>query len=46
MLCMVCYTYWDTCDKNRDDAKIMHDKESMILKTLGYNVPKVEDGLQ
>ncbi len=33
-------------DGNRDDAKIMHDKESMILKTLGYNVPKVEDGLQ
>ena len=33
-------------DGNRDDAKIMHGKESMILKTLGYNVPKVEDGFQ
>lgn len=33
-------------DSDRDDAKIMHDKESSILKTLGYNVPKVEDGFQ
>ena len=33
-------------DGNRNDAKIMHEKESMILKTLGYNVPKVEDGFQ
>jgi probable rRNA maturation factor len=30
-------------DGNRNDAEIMHDKESSILKTLGYNVPKVED---
>ena len=33
-------------DGNRNDAKIMHEKESLILKTLGYNVPKVEDGFQ
>ena len=33
-------------DGNRNDAEIMHDKESRILKTLGYNVPKVEDGFQ
>jgi probable rRNA maturation factor len=31
-------------DGNRKDAEIMHDKESSILKTLGYNVPTVEDG--
>ncbi|MGR3293138.1 MAG: rRNA maturation RNase YbeY [Candidatus Scalindua sp.] len=31
-------------DGNKNDAKIMHDKESSILKTLGYNVPTVEDG--
>ncbi len=31
-------------DGNRSDAGIMHDKESRILKTLGYNVPTVEDG--
>jgi len=30
-------------DGNRNDAEIMHDKESSVLKTLGYNVPKVED---
>ncbi len=33
-------------DGNRSDAGIMHDKESSILKTLGYNVLKVEDGFQ
>lgn len=33
-------------DGNRNDAETMHDKESRILKTLGYNVPKVEDGFQ
>ena len=33
-------------DGNRNDADAMHDKESRILKTLGYNVPKVEDGFQ
>ncbi|GAX59592.1 metal-dependent hydrolase [Candidatus Scalindua japonica] len=33
-------------DEKRDDFKIMHDKESAILKTLGYNVPEVEDGFQ
>jgi len=33
-------------DGNRNDAEIMHDKESRILKALGYNVPKVEDGFQ
>ncbi len=33
-------------DGNKNDAEIMHDKESRILKTLGYNVPKVEDGFQ
>jgi probable rRNA maturation factor len=33
-------------DGNRNDAEIMHDKESRILKILGYNVPKVEDGFQ
>ena len=31
-------------DDNRKDSKVMHDKESRILKKLGYNVPKVEDG--
>jgi probable rRNA maturation factor len=31
-------------DGNRNDANIMHDKEYRILKTLGYNMPKVEDG--
>ncbi len=31
-------------DENREDAKIMHEKESRILKSLGYNVPKVDDG--
>lgn len=33
-------------DGNKNDAKIMHEKESIILKTLGYNVPIVEDGFQ
>jgi len=33
-------------DDNREDSKSMHDKESRILKSLGYNVPKVEDGFQ
>lgn len=33
-------------DDNREDSKVMHDKESRILKNLGYNVPKVEDGFQ
>ena len=33
-------------DGNRNDAENMHDKESRILKALGYNVPKVEDGFQ
>lgn len=31
-------------DGNRNDAEIMHDKESKILKALGYNMPKVESG--
>ncbi len=31
-------------DDNREDSIAMHDKESRILKKLGYNVPKVEDG--
>ncbi len=31
-------------DDTREDSKIMHDMESKILKDLGYNVPKVEDG--
>ncbi len=31
-------------DGNKNDANIMHDEESRILKTLGYNMPKVEDG--
>lgn len=33
-------------DGNRNEAEIMHDKESHILKALGYNVPKVEDGFE
>jgi probable rRNA maturation factor len=33
-------------DDNRENSKVMHDKESRILKNLGYNVPKVEDGFQ
>ena len=33
-------------DGNSNVAGIMHDKESRILKTLGYNMPKVEDGFQ
>ena len=33
-------------DGNKNDAKIMHEKESRILKILGYNVLKVEDGFQ
>ncbi len=32
-------------DENKDDAKIMHEKESSILKSLGYNMPTVENGL-
>ncbi len=31
-------------DGNRDDAEIMHEKESSILKTLGYNIPIVKNG--
>ncbi len=31
-------------DENRSDAEIMHDKESKILKILGYNVPTIKDG--
>ncbi len=31
-------------DGNEGDARAMHEKESKILKTLGYNVPRVEDG--
>jgi len=31
-------------DGNRNDAEIMHEEESRILKALGYNVPTVEDG--
>lgn len=31
-------------DGNRKDANIMHDEESRILKTLGYNMPTVKDG--
>ncbi len=33
-------------DKNRNDAIVMHNEESRILKTLGYNVPKVDDGFE
>ena len=32
-------------DVNREDAIIMHEKESMILKALGYNMPTVDNGL-
>ena len=31
-------------DGNERDARVMHEEESKILKTLGYNVPRVEDG--
>ncbi len=31
-------------DGNRDDAEIMHEKESSLLKTLGYNIPIVKNG--
>ncbi len=31
-------------DDNEGDARVMHEEESKILKTLGYNVPRVEDG--
>ncbi len=30
-------------DGNRNDAEIMHEKESTILKTLGYNIPIVKN---
>ncbi len=30
-------------DGNRKDAEIMHNKESSILKSLGYNMPTVEN---
>ncbi len=33
-------------DANKEEARIMHEKESRILKNLGYNVPKVVDGFQ
>ena len=33
-------------DKNKNDAIVMHNEESRILKTLGYNVPKVDDGFE
>ncbi len=29
-------------DESREEAMIMHEKESSILKKLGYNVPKVK----
>ena len=32
-------------DVERDDAVVMHEKESNILKALGYNMPTVESGL-
>ncbi len=32
-------------DVNKDDALIMHEKESSILKALGYNMPTVETGI-
>ena len=32
-------------DVERDDAVVMHEKESNILKALGYNMPTVENGL-
>jgi probable rRNA maturation factor len=31
-------------DENERDAGIMHEEESKILKVLGYDVPRVEDG--
>lgn len=31
-------------DEISEDAKIMHEKESRILKKLGYKVSRVEDG--
>ena len=31
-------------DGNEGDTRVMHEEESKILKTLGYNVPRVEDG--
>jgi len=31
-------------DSNEGNARVMHEEESKILKTLGYNVPRVEDG--
>ena len=31
-------------DGNEGDARVMHEEESKILKTLGYNVSRVEDG--
>ena len=31
-------------DGNEGDARVMHEEESKILKSLGYNVPRVEDG--
>ncbi len=31
------------CDLERDDAVVMHEKESNILKALGYNMPTVEN---
>lgn len=31
-------------DGNEGNARVMHEEESKILKTLGYNVPRVEDG--
>ena len=30
-------------DVNREDAIIMHEKESKILKALGYNMPTVDN---
>ncbi|MBS1259043.1 MAG: Endoribonuclease YbeY [Candidatus Scalindua arabica] len=31
-------------DGKEGDARLMHEEESKILKALGYNVPRVEDG--
>jgi len=31
-------------DGNKRDARVMHEEESKILRDLGYNVPRVEDG--
>lgn len=31
-------------DGSEGDARAMHEEETKILKTLGYNVPRVEDG--